>query len=71
AAASLPELFDSWTSTWVAGVILFESTSFPSPHSFYPQGVKTYEATGFAAGQVIFACRHASSLFKSAPAQHF
>ncbi|MCX6840313.1 MAG: hypothetical protein NTX35_21235, partial [Verrucomicrobia bacterium] len=48
AAASLPELFDSWTSTWVAGVILFESTSFPSPHSFYPQGVKTYEATGTA-----------------------
>ena len=27
--------------------------------------------THFATGQVIFACRHASSLFKSAPAQHF
>jgi hypothetical protein len=30
----------------LASFSIFESTSFPSPHSFYPQGVKTYAATG-------------------------
>ena len=42
-----PDFFGSWTWAWVAGVIFFESTSFLPPPSFYPQGVKTYEATGF------------------------
>ncbi|WP_206171067.1 hypothetical protein, partial [Phragmitibacter flavus] len=46
AAAFLLGLFDSSAWVWVAGVILFESTTFFPPPIHPAPGVKTFEATG-------------------------